>query len=348
MNSLSDEPSPHATDVAIIGAGPVGLFAVFECGMLGMRCHVIDALPEIGGQCRALYPEKPIYDIPAWPVISGGELIDKLAAQMAPFNPVTHLGEQVSALEETNAGWRLKTSSGVEINARAVVIAAGVGAFGPKRPPLDGLDICEAQGPGLGVKYSVGRIEDFRGKRVVIGGGGDSAVDWANVLADVAASVALVHRRGKFRAQPESVRRLHELASAGRVDLVTPYQLAGLDVSNGRLAAVRVADLDGNGKTLAADVLLPFYGLAQELGPILDWRLGMGQDGITVDPRTMSTDRSGIFAVGDVADYPGKLKLILSGFAESAAAAHAAHGIVFPEKALHFEYSTTKGVPAAD
>ncbi len=334
----------HHTDIAIIGAGPVGLFAVFQCGMLRLCCHVIDALDAIGGQCAALYPEKPIYDIPGFPAIAGQDLIDRLSAQAAPFQPVYHLGQRVDRLEELpGSRFRLTTSKGMIVEAGAVLIAAGGGAFGPNRPPLDGL----AQYEGKSVHYLVTRREAFRGQRVVIAGGGDSAVDWAISLADVAERVMVVHRRAKFRAAPESVARLDALAADGKVDLVVPYQLQGLDGADGRLTHVVVADLDGVEKRLAADTLLPFFGLSSELGPIADWGLALDRHQIAVDQATGATNRPGIFAVGDICHYPGKLKLILTGFAEAAQAVHAIYPLIKPDEALHFEHSTSRGVPGA-
>ena len=337
--------STFETDVAVIGAGPVGLFAVFQCGMLGMSCRVIDALEDIGGQCAALYPEKPIYDIPGFPEISGGDLIKNLERQIAPFAAPVHLSQQVTALSGEAGAFELETSAGIKVRAKAVIIAAGVGAFGPKRPPLPGIENYEAAGPGLGVKYMVRRTADFAGKRVVIAGGGDSAVDWAVHLSGVAEHVSIVHRRDKFRAMDEMVQRMRGLADDGKIDIVTPYQPSALEGADGVLAAVIVADLDEIEKRLPADVLLPFYGLSQALGPIRDWGLGDTARGVTVDPSRAETERPGIFAVGDISHYPGKLKLILTGFSEAALAAYTAHEFVFPDKALHFEYSTTKGVP---
>lgn len=332
------------TDVCIIGAGPVGLFAVFQCGMLKMRSVVVDALDAIGGQCIALYPEKPIYDIPAYPSIDAAALVERLIAQAAPFAPDYRLGRRVETLaREADGRLRLTTSAGDTILARAVIIAAGAGAFGPNRPPLEGLEQYE----GTSVFYAVQRREAFRGKRVVIAGGGDSAVDWAVSLADVAASVAVVHRRPKFRAAPETVSRMEALAEAGRVQLVVPYQLHALHGANGILNGVEVATLKGETQVIPADILLPFFGLAMELGPIADWGLALDRNHITVDAATCATNVPGVFAVGDVASYPGKLKLILQGFSECAMAAHAIHPLVYPDVALHFEYSTTKGVPAA-
>lgn len=334
----------HRTDVAIIGAGPVGLFAVFECGMLKMSCHVVDALDMVGGQCSALYPEKPIYDIPGHPSILAADLIDRLAEQAAPFSPTYHLGQQVQTLAPTaDGGWRLETGAGTVIESKAVIIAAGCGAFGPNRPPLDGLEAFE----GKSVHYMVRRRQDFAGKRVVIAGGGDSAVDWTLSLADVADKVSVVHRRPKFRAAPESVARMDALVREGKVEMVVPYQLSGLDGADGQLTAVRVATLDGAEKALPADALLAFFGLSMNLGPIAEWGLNLDKAHITVDPRTGATSAPGVFAIGDIAHYPGKLKLILCGFAEAAQAAHAVHALVHPGEALHFEYSTSKGVPGA-
>ena len=249
--------------------------------------------------------------------------------------------EVVSLEPAADGRWLLETSRGTRVDARVVAITAGVGAFGPNRPPIDGIEAYE----GTGVHYLVRRREDFRGKRVVIAGGGDSAVDWALSLAELAASVAVVHRRAKFRAAPESAARLRELAERGDVDLIIPFQLAGLAGAGGMLEAVIVRDLDGNERRLDADVLLPFFGLSQNLGPIAGWGLNLDRNRITVDPATCATDQPGVFAFGDIATYAGKLKLILCGFSEAAMAAHAAFALVHPDEALHFEYSTTKGLP---
>ncbi len=334
----------HQTDVAIIGAGPVGLFAVFECGMLRMKCHVVDALDMVGGQCAALYPEKPIYDIPGYPAIDAQALVERLAEQAAPFHPAYHLGQQVEGLVRLADGrFRLTTSAGTVIEAAAVIIAAGVGAFGPHRPPLDGIERYE----GASVFYLVARREDFRGKRVVIAGGGDSAVDWALSLAEVAARVMVVHRRPKFRAAPDSADKLARLVEEGAIDLVVPYQLHGLEGQGRQITAVTVADLDGAVRRLDADVLLPFFGLSMNLGPIAEWGLALQNHHIAIDVETAQTSIPGIFAIGDIATYRGKLKLILTGFAEAAHAAHAIRPLLHPGEVLHFEYSTTQGVPAA-
>jgi thioredoxin reductase (NADPH) len=334
-------PESFRTDVAIIGAGPVGLFAIFECGMLKMKCHVIDALDIVGGQCAALYPEKPIYDIPGYPRIAAMELVDRLSEQAAPFAPHYHLGQRVESVVREGEDWVLTTSAGTVIRARAVIVAAGVGAFGPNRPPMDRLPEFE----GKSVFYLVKRREDFRGKRVVIAGGGDSAVDWALSLHDVASRVMVVHRRDKFRCAPDSAAKLKDLANAGKIELVIPYQLDSLEGSGGQVSAVIVKDLDNKPRRLEADIVLPFFGLAMNLGPIAQWGLNLERNHIKVDPSTHASSAPGIFAIGDIAAYPNKLKLILSGFAEAALAAHAIHPLVHPGEVLHFEYSTTSGVP---
>ncbi len=331
----------HETDVAIIGAGPAGLFAVFECGMLGLSCHVIDSLEDIGGQCAALYPEKPIYDIPAAPSILAGDLIARLEAQAAPFKPVYHMGQQVVSLSKEGSNWRLITAKATEIVAKTIIVAAGGGAFGPNRPPLDGIETYE----GRSVFYMVRRKADFEGKKIVIAGGGDSAVDWALSLAPLAARLYVVHRRDKFRAAPESIHQLKALEASGKLELVVPYQLSGLNGADGTLTGVRVSTLEGEEKTLDADVLLPFFGLASELGPIASWNLGLEGHHIVVDPTTCATDVHGIYAIGDIVTYKDKLKLILTGFAEGAQAAHAIYRQLNPDKPLHAEYSTTKGLP---
>lgn len=336
------EKNIQTTDIAIIGAGPTGLFAIFEAGMLKMKCHVIDALDFVGGQCTALYPEKPIYDIPAHPAINAEDLIKNLKKQAAPFNPTYHLGQRVEKLEKQGDGtFTLTTSKGTIINAKAVIIAAGCGAFGPNRPPLAGIEAYE----GTSVFYMVGRRKDFLDKNVVIAGGGDSAVDWALSLAYVAKKIYVVHRRPKFRCAPESHEQMLRLAEEGRIEMVVPYQLDGLEGENGQLTGVNVKTLDGELRTLEANVLLPFFGLSMELGPIAEWGLNIDKHHIQVEPSTMATSEKGIYAIGDIIHYKGKLKLILNGFAEAATACHDAYSIVYPNQALHFEYSTTHGVP---
>ncbi len=340
---------PHSnteitTDVAIIGAGPVGLFAVFELGMLNIKSVVIDTLPALGGQCTALYPEKPIYDIPGFPSVDAADLITNLEKQAAPFAPQYILGQQVTALEKLATGdWRLATSAGTTITAKAIIVAAGCGAFGPNRPPLQGIEAYETSS----VHYMVTRREDFRGKNIVIAGGGDSAVDWAVSLAELANKIYVVHRRDKFRAAPDMVDKMHALAKTGKIEMVVPYQLEGLEGAGGNLSAVTVKNMDGTVRTLEAEHLLAFFGLSMELGPIANWGLNLTGSHIAVTRGTMQTSVPGIFAIGDIATYEHKLKLILCGFAEAAEAAHAIREIVYPGVAYHFEYSTTKGVSAA-
>jgi len=345
------------TDIVIIGAGPVGLFAVFEAGMLKMRAHLVDTLEAVGGQCAALYPEKPIYDIPGYPSILAQELIDKLSTQAAPFKPVYHLGQKVTGIRyqvsdkkdpqtsdtchPSPGTFTVTTSTGTTITCKAIIIAAGCGAFGPNRPPLEGLEQYE----GKSVFYLVSKREDFRGKKVVIAGGGDSAVDWAISLSELTEKLYVIHRRPKFRCAPESAAKLQALHDAGKIELVIPYQLSGLEGSNGKLASVVVSTMEGKTRKLEADILLPFFGLAMELGPIAEWGLNLTHNHITVNPATYETSAPGIFAIGDIATYENKLKLILSGFAEAAQAAHQAYKLVHPGEALHFEYSTTSGVP---
>jgi len=329
------------SDVVIIGAGPVGLFAVFELGMLKLSSVLIDALTDIGGQCSALYPEKPIYDIPGHPAIEAGALVAQLDRQIAPFGAPRLLGRRVVGLSGESGAFTVTTDQGDTVQAKAVIIAAGAGAFGPNRPPLTGIEAFEASGA---VRYHVRQREELRGKRVVIAGGGDSAVDWALTLKDLA-KVSVVHRRAKFRAAPESAAQLDAAAARGEIEMVIPYQLHALHGLGGELEAVEVATLQGETKRLPADVLLPFFGLSMDLGPIAAWGLALDMHHVTIDPATCQTSLPGVFAIGDVAAYRGKLKLILQGFSEAAMAAHAIFPIVHPDQALHFEYSTTKGVP---
>ncbi len=331
----------HKTDIVVIGAGPAGLFTVFEAGMLKMKCHVVDSLEFIGGQCSALYPEKPIYDIPAHPQILAGDLIAKLEEQAKPFEATFHLHQRVEKVERlADKTLRVTTSKNVVIEAKAIIIAAGCGAFGANRPPLAGIEEFE----GKSVFYMVKSRGDFAGKNVVIAGGGDSAVDWAISLAEVAKKISVIHRRDKFRCAPESADRLKKLAEEGKIEMVVPYQLEGLKGENGKLEKVLVKDFSDNIKEIDADVLLPFYGLAMEIGPIANWGLNLHKSLIEVNFTTMQTSEPGIYAIGDIAHYQNKLKLILSGFAEAATACHDAYKLVYPDAVFHFEYSTSKGV----
>ena len=331
----------HNTDLVIVGAGPAGLFSVFEAGMLKIKTHVIDTLEVIGGQCCALYPEKPIYDIPAHPKVGASELIELLEAQAAPFEPTYHLNQRVDKIvKNLDNTFSIQTSKNTKINCKAVIIAAGCGAFGPNRPPLSGIEEYE----GKSVFYAVRNKSEFAGKNVVIAGGGDSAVDWTLSLAEIAKKVYVIHRRDKFKCAPESADKIKKLAADGKIELVIPFQLDGLEGIDGKLLGVLVKDFDGNVKKLEADYLLPFFGLAMELGPIAEWGLNLSKNHITVDPSTMQSSEAGIYAIGDIATYKNKLKLILTGFAEAASATHDIYKIVYPDQIFHFEYSTSKGV----
>ena len=333
----------NITDICIIGAGPVGLFTVFQCGMLGMKCHVIDSLDMVGGQCSALYPQKPIYDIPAFPKIDAQDLIDNLTQQARPFNPVYHLSQSVVDLAgDAINSFVLTTDKNTKIHAKAVIIAAGAGAFGANKPPLKDLALYEDKS----VFYMVKNRDDFHDKSIVIAGGGDSAVDWAISLSQIAKNITLIHRRDVFRAAPASVAKMRDLVKQGVINLITPAQPVGLVGNKGILTAVQMRDDDDNVTDLPADIFLPFYGLATNLGKIAQWHLNLNKNHIIVNPTTAQTNRDAIYAVGDIATYDNKLKLILTGFAEAAMAAHHAYGIVYNGKALHFEYSTGKGLPS--
>ena len=336
---LVDSAAPggaHETDAAIIGAGPVGLFAVFEFGLLGVRAHVVDSLERPGGQCAELYPEKPILDIPAIKSISGAELTQRLLEQIAPFGATFHLGETASRLERLEDGrWRLATDRGTTIDCRALVIAAGGGSFTPKRPPIAGVEAFE----GRSVFYAVRNREMFRDRKVVVAGGGDSALDWTLDLAPIARRVALVHRRDEFRAAPDSVARMRALHAAGGIDLHIG-EIDGLEGRGGALFAVRVRNASG-ARAVPADMMLAFYGLTMKLGPIAAFGLNLDENRVRVDTERFETSEPGIFCIGDMASYPGKLKLILSGFHEAALMAHAAFHYVFPDRKLKFQHTTS-------
>jgi thioredoxin reductase (NADPH) len=326
-----------ATDVVIVGAGPVGLFAVFELGLLGLKAQLVDILDKPGGQCAELYPEKPIYDIPALPVVTGHELVERLMQQIAPFEPQFHLGQMAEKLEKLDNGkWLLTTDRGQELEAPVIVVAAGGGSFVPKKPPIPGIDEYE----GTSVFYAVRQMEDFRGKHLVIAGGGDSALDWTLNLQPVAASVTLVHRRPDFRAAPDSVEKMRALAAAGKISFRVA-QIGGLEGEDGRLSGVRLKSAE-EGETLQpCDTLLAFYGLTMKLGPIADFGLNLDENHIVVDTEKFETSVPQIFAIGDINTYPGKLKLILSGFHEAALMARGAFPYVFPDKKLRFQHTTS-------
>ena len=328
--------APNKTDVLIIGAGPVGLFAVFELGLLDLKCHLIDILDRPGGQCAELYPEKPIYDIPGWPSISAQGLVDKLMEQIAPFHPEFTYSRMVTALEPLEGGgFRVTTDESEVFEATVVVIAAGGGSFQPKRPPIPGIEAYE----GGSVHYSVRRMEDFRDHDLVIVGGGDSALDWTLNLQPIARSVTLVHRRPEFRAAPDSVNKMFALQETGELDFRIG-QVTGLGGEGGTLRSVSIKGPEGTDE-IPCTRLLPFFGLTMKLGPIAEWGLNLHENLIPVDTEKFQTSVPGIFAIGDINTYPGKLKLILSGFHEGALMAQAAKRIVSPGERIVFQYTTS-------
>ena len=325
------------TDVIIVGAGPVGLFAVFELGLLDIRCALVDILDKPGGQCAELYPEKPIYDIPGYPIITGQGLVEKLMEQIAPFKPSFHLGQMVESLARDSDGrFRLVTDAGTTFLGKVVVIAAGGGSFQPKRPPVPGIEDYE----GTSVHYAVRRMEDFRGHDVLIVGGGDSALDWTLNLQPLAKSLTLLHRRDEFRAAPDSVKKMRELVEAGKVKL-TLGQVSGLKGEAGQVSHAIVKDKEGAEVHHPVTRILPFFGLTMKLGPVANWGINLDENLIPVDTATFETSEKGIFAIGDINTYPGKLKLILCGFHEAALMAQAAVHVVSPEKKVVFQYTTS-------
>ena len=327
-----------STDVAIIGAGPIGLFAVFELGLLDMKCHLIDILDKIGGQCAELYPEKPIYNIPGIPFTSAHGLVDGLLQQIKPFNPQFHLNEMVETVERIGDPlFRVTTDQGKVFESKIVVIAAGGGSFQPKRPPIPGIEAYE----GKSVHYAVRKMEAFRDKRVLIVGGGDSALDWTLNLAPLASHLTLLHRRSDFRAAPDSVNKMMALVGDGKIDFVVG-QVTALVGGDGQVSKAMVKTNDGSAFEIACDALLPFFGLTMKLGPVANWGFELkNNELIPVDTAAFETSIPGIFAIGDINWYPGKLKLILSGFHEGALMAQKAYHYVYPEKRLVFQYTTS-------
>ncbi|MEM9027179.1 MAG: NAD(P)/FAD-dependent oxidoreductase [Pseudomonadota bacterium] len=325
------------TDALIIGAGPCGLFAVFELGLLDISCHVIDILDKPGGQCAELYPEKPIYDIPALPVVTGQELTDRLMEQIKPFNPTFHLAERVDELQRhADDRFAVTTDAGTQFLAKVIVIAAGGGSFTPKRPPLDGIEAFEKSS----VFYAVRRMEQFAGKDIVIVGGGDSALDWTVNLQPLAKSLTLIHRRDDFRAAPHTVEQMRALVADGKMSLMIG-QVTTLHGADGQLSAVTVRTKDQGEVQIACDAMLPFFGLTMKLGPVADWGLNVRENLVPVDTEKFETSESRIFAIGDINTYPGKLKLILSGFHEAALMAQQAHRYIYPDRKLLFQYTTS-------
>ncbi|MFA0962284.1 NAD(P)/FAD-dependent oxidoreductase [Roseivirga sp. BDSF3-8] len=328
------------TDICIIGAGPVGLFAVFEAGLLKMRCHLVDALPQPGGQLSEIYPQKPIYDIPGYPTINAQELVDNLMKQIEPFKPGFTLGERVDTLERTSEGFILGTNENTSIMCKAVVIAGGLGCFEPRKPVLENLDKFE----GSGVQYMVKNPEQFRDKKVVLAGGGDSALDWTIHLADIAKELTLIHRNETFRGAPDSAEKVAKLAEEGKIKLLLNTNLQKL-TGNGRLKSIEVLNKQKEEASIATDYLIPLFGLSPKLGPIANWKLALDRNAIEVDTLDYSTSVPGVYAIGDINTYPGKLKLILCGFHEAALMAQSAFKLVYPDQKLSFKYTTVNGVP---
>lgn len=330
------------TDICIIGAGPVGLFAVFEAGLLKMRCHLVDALPQVGGQLSEIYPKKPIYDIPGYPSILAGELVDNLMAQIEPFNPTFTLGERVEELErQADESFVVRTNMGSEIACKVVVIAAGLGCFEPRKPEIPNIEAFENKG----VSYMILDPEKYRGKKVVLAGGGDSALDWAIFLADVVAELTLVHRNETFRGAVDSAEKVAKLAETGKIRLLLSSQLGRL-AGDGQLQQVEVINKQKESQLLEADYLIPLFGLSPKLGPIEGWGLNLDKSAIEVNVHDYSTNVPGIYAIGDINTYPGKLKLILCGFHEAALMAQTAFKLVYPDQKLSFKYTTVNGVNA--
>lgn len=328
-------------EILIIGAGPVGLFSVFQFGMMGMKCHVIDSLDEIGGQCTALYPDKPIYDIPAYPKITGAALVQQLENQAAPFHPVYHCRQHVISIErQADSSFIVKTDKGLIFQTKIIVIAAGAGAFGPNKPPLKNIENYE----GTSIFYAVKNIAQFENKKISIAGGGDSAIDWALTLAPIAEEVFLIHRREKFRAAPASISALEQHKN---IQKIIPYQLAELHGEGSKLNAITLKNAENPDEEiiLETDILLPFFGLSHNIEPMKNWGINLEKNAIAVSPTSYMTNCQGIYAIGDIAAYEGKLKLILTGFAEAATVAHHAREYLFPTQDFHFEHSTTKGIP---
>jgi thioredoxin reductase (NADPH) len=329
---------PIKTDALIIGAGPCGLFAVFELGLLDIKAHLVDILDKIGGQCAELYPEKPIYDIPGIPYITGGGLTQALLAQIKPFGATFHLQEMVETIEKIGDPlFRVTTDQGKVFEVKVVVIAAGGGSFQPKRPPIPGIEPFEEKS----VFYAVRKMEQFRGKRILIVGGGDSALDWTLNLAPLASHLTLLHRRDQFRAAPDSVNKMMALVGEGKIDFVLG-QVASLEGESGQISKAVVKTNDGSDFHIACDALLPFFGLTMKLGPVANWGIEM-KDGelIPVNTADFESNVPGIFAIGDINWYPGKLKLILCGFHEAALMAQKVHRYCFPNKRLIFQYTTS-------
>ncbi|SIT74620.1 NAD(P)/FAD-dependent oxidoreductase [Pontibacter indicus] len=328
------------TDICIVGAGPVGLFAVFEAGLLKMRCHVVDALPVVGGQLAEIYPKKPIYDIPGFPSILAGELVDNLMKQIEPFHPTFTLGERVEELDKQEDGsFIVRTSEGTEIACKVVAIAGGLGSFEPRKPAIESLENFE----GKGVTYMVRDPELFRSKKVVLAGGGDSALDWAIYLAGVAEELTLVHRGSTFRGAPESAEKVLTMAEEGQIKLLLKSNVTDVQ-GNGKIDSVTVLIDNKDEYKIETDYFIPLFGLVPKLGPLENWGLELEKGAIVVNTFDYSTNIPGVYAIGDINTYPGKLKLILCGFHESALMAQSAYNIIYPDKKFVLKYTTVNGI----
>ena len=333
------------TDILIIGAGPTGLFTVFEAGLLKLKCHLIDALPQPGGQCSEIYPKKPIYDIPAYPEILAGDLTDKLMEQIKQFEPGFTLGERADTIEKQEDGtFIVTTNKGTKHHGKVVAIAGGLGSFEPRKPPIANIADYEDKG----VEYIIRDPEIYRGKDVVIAGGGDSALDWSIFLTDVASSVTLVHRRNEFRGALDSVEKVQELKDAGKIKLITPAEIKGIE-GDGKVEGVQIVKKGEEPYILKTDHFIPLFGLAPKLGPIADWGLEIEKNAIKVNNALdYQTNITGIYAIGDVNTYPGKLKLILCGFHEATLMCQSAYQRIFPDKKYVMKYTTVGGVEGFD
>jgi len=340
MGELNTHTNTIETDILIIGAGPVGLFAVFEAGLLKMRCHILDVLPQVGGQLSEIYPKKPIYDIPGYPSILAGELVDNLMKQIQPFQPGFTLGDRAETVEkQTDGRWLVVTQRGIRHLSSVIFIAGGLGSFEPRKPPIPNIERLEDHG----VDYFVRNPEFYRGKNIVIAGGGDSALDWTIYLADMAQSLTLIHRRTEFRGVLDSVEKVMELAHSGKIRLVTNAQVTAVH-GESHLDALTVQHDTEGAFQLPTDHFIPLFGLTPKLGPIGEWGLGVDKGAITVDTLDYSTNVPGIYAIGDINTYPGKLKLILCGFHEATLACQSAFKFAFPDKKLSFKYTTVTGI----
>lgn len=329
-----------STDIIIIGAGPCGLFAVFEAGLLKLKCHIIDVLPQIGGQLTEIYPKKPIYDIPGYPEVLAGELITNLAKQIEPFKPGFTLGERAeSIVKQENGKYKVTTNHDTEIEAPVIVIAGGLGCFEPRKPPIANIGIYEDHG----VDYFIKNPEKYKGKKIVIAGGGDSALDWSIFLSDLAESIVLVHRTSEFRGAPDSVSKVMDLAGKGVLQLMTNAQVTALS-GDQQLEQVTITRNDKSQVTKDTDYFIPLFGLTPKLGPIADWGLLLDQNAIQVNTMDYSTNVPGIYAIGDINTYPGKLKLILCGFHEATLMCQSAYKYIYPDKKLSFKYTTVTGI----